>query len=333
MTGACSAASVYRGAFLSQYSDGSVANELFASHLPPQIRVYFIREGFFRVHLVINKPIDGSSTRTWTRTRTGTGTQQYLTKDSHCHHNDVLIHGMKTSGTQLWKPYVMRHYLLRPSASRDRRNESGAPGASLVDVTAAVNASLKEVAEEKFSPSGGPFERWLISSLCRPRDKRDDQALDVNQNVGGDGFILSTCPRLTLEEELEIVMAKCFWRSPLCRATRWNITIGGRVVNRTRVVESTVGSGAFVGGSHVGANNVCLRGVGCTLERSNLQKWFMCVQSRGGALCDPNMSERTHNQYSHRTSYPVDWLKDVPPLREPRGAGRNRSRQNPRRGE
>ena len=106
---------------------------------------------------------------------------------------------MKTSGTQLWKLYVMRHYPLRPSASNDRHNESGAPGASLVDVTAAVNASLKEVAEEKFSPSGGPFERWLISSLCRPRDKRDDQALDVNQNVGGDGFILSTCPRLTLE--------------------------------------------------------------------------------------------------------------------------------------
>jgi hypothetical protein len=105
--------------------------------------------------------------------------------------------------------------------------------------------------------------------------------LDTHEGKGGNPI----CHWLSTEEEKDIVMKKCFWRSPLCYSDE-------NVVNRYNEL----------------TRNLCLESSFCDAEKLNLQRWDLCVTH---GHCHPYLTIRQIQQYSQSLSSPLQkpWLE------------------------
>jgi hypothetical protein len=164
----------------------------------PNMEIFFIREGFFRMHLghISSSSLLPSHDPTEIA---------FSRKDVTCHENDIIAHGWKQIGTIFW-------------------NHSRGEGCN------------------------------------------------VSGNRLGNGRN-QICHWLPEEEEREIVIKKCFWRSPMC------------LLNH---------------------ENVCLQSSSCNAEKFNLQRWELCTKYHH---CDPYLTFRQfQRQYQTFYSLQQPWI-------------------------
>jgi hypothetical protein len=178
----------------------------------PNLKIFFIRESFFRMHL---GHVSSSSLSSLSSPSPSSSLPVvYHRKDIACHANDIIAHGWKLIGTTFW-------------------NHS--------------------------------------HSSCN--------LAKAHEGEGGN----TVCHWLTAEEERDIVIKKCFWRSPLCSGDR-------------------EGSGS--------SHNLCLESSFCDNEKVNLQRWDLCVTH---GHCNPSLTIRQIKKLSQSLPSPLQqpWREDA----------------------
>jgi hypothetical protein len=170
----------------------------------PTMEIFFIREGFFRMHL---GHIPSSSSL---RLSQDPAEMSFMRKDVACHENDIIAHGWKQIGTVFWNH---------------------------------THSGECNVHDYHLGNGRNPICHWLPE-----------------------------------EEEREIVIKKCFWRSPMCSSNR---------------------------------QNLCLQSSSCNGEKFNLQRWELCFKYHH---CDPYLTYRQfQRQFQSFYSLGQPWEQGKPP--------------------